>query len=780
MRPFEHYNARTIKEAVKILLRYKGSAKVNAGGTDLISAMKNRCLKEYPAAVVNIKTIPNLNYIKTNKKFIRIGALTKLSDIVESPEIKKHCRLLSEAARTIASPNVRNMATIAGNLAQDVRCWYYRYPHQVGGTIKCLRKGGTLCNALLGENRYHSIFGAAPLEIYPCTEGCPAHTSINIYINEVKKGNMDEAARILMDSNPLPAITGRVCPVFCEPKCNRGSYDEPVAIQCIERAIGDFILERYKEFYDRPPIETGKSIAVIGSGPAGLSAAFYLRRYGHNVTVFERFSESGGMLLYSIPPFRLPKDIVRRQIRALEYMGITFKTDTEIGKDIPLYELKKNFDAILIATGTWEPIKLGVPGEDAKGVYYALDYLKKINNKEEVTLGEKVIVIGGGSVAIDVARTARRKGVKEVHIVCLESRDLDSKDRMLALDDEIAFAEEEGIIIHPNLGVKEILESEGKVKGILTKKCVSVRETDGRFNPVFDETCASAEMEAESILIAIGQKGDNFLYPLKNMSDDPSIFIGGDMEIGPSTVIQAIANGKEKVRTINKFLNTIETHKEHKKNMDFVASNFNLLPRIKIQKLPAAQRIKDINMEDISDTGFDDIIEESKRCFNCGCLAVQPSDIAVALIALDATILTSQRRIKAKDLFHATATCSTNLGYDELIKEIIIPIPDVESIQKFYKFTLRKPINFAIASVAGILKIENNVCKDARIVLGGVGPEPIFLENIKKDLVGKKITTEIAEEVAHKVFKDAHPLPQNAYKVQIAKTLLKRVILNNP
>ncbi|HPP06103.1 MAG TPA: FAD binding domain-containing protein, partial [Syntrophorhabdaceae bacterium] len=168
MRPFEHYNARTIKEAVKILLRYKGSAKVNAGGTDLISAMKNRCLKEYPAAVVNIKTIPNLNYIKTNKKFIRIGALTKLSDIVESPEIKKHCRLLSEAARTIASPNVRNMATIAGNLAQDVRCWYYRYPHQVGGTIKCLRKGGTLCNALLGENRYHSIFGAAPLEIYPC------------------------------------------------------------------------------------------------------------------------------------------------------------------------------------------------------------------------------------------------------------------------------------------------------------------------------------------------------------------------------------------------------------------------------------------------------------------------------------------------------------------------------------------------------------------------------------------------------------------------------------
>ncbi|HPU29004.1 MAG TPA: FAD binding domain-containing protein [Syntrophorhabdaceae bacterium] len=780
MKPFEHYNAKTVKEAVNLLSRYKGNAKVNAGGTDLISAMKNRCLKEYPKAIVNIKTIPNLNYIKTKGKTIRIGALTKLSDIAESPEIKKYCRLLSDAARSVASPNVRNMATIAGNLAQDVRCWYYRYPHQVGGTIKCLRKGGELCNALLGENRYHSIFGAAPLENYPCSEGCPAHIDINIYINEIKKGNIDDAARTLLKSNPLPAITGRVCPVFCEPKCNRGAYDEPVAIQCIERTIGDLILERYEEFYQQPVAETGKNVAVFGSGPAGLSAAFFLRRYGHKVTIFEKFSEPGGMLLYSIPPYRLPKDIVKRQIKALEHMGILFKTGVEIEKDITIQELKKKFDAIFIAIGTWESIKLGVPGEDAQGVYYALDYLKRINNGEDVGIGEKVVVIGGGSVAIDAARTAIRKGAKDVHIVCLESWDFDSKDRMLALDDEIIDAEEEGIIIHPNLGIKEILKAEGRVKGIQTVRCLSVREADGTFNPIFDESGPSFVIEAESILIAIGQRTENFLYSIFKITDDPSVFIGGDMETGPSTVIQAIASGKEKAGAINRFLNTTEFYKENQRIQYFVASNFNQLPRIKIQKVPLKERVSDINIEEILSVGFDDIQTESKRCFNCGCLATQPSDIAVALIALDAVIVTTKRRIKAKDLFKATATRLTNLEYDELIKDIIIPIPPIESIQRYEKFTLRKPIDFAIASVAGILKIENGICKDVKIVLGGVAPEPICIDGIKRDLAGKKIDHEIAEEISQKIFKSAYPLSQNAYKVQIAKTLLKRAIMNNP
>ncbi|MCX7966259.1 MAG: FAD-dependent oxidoreductase [Syntrophorhabdaceae bacterium] len=776
MKPFEHFNAKTLREAVNILSRYNGSAKVNAGGTDIIGAMKDRCLKDHPRAIINIKTITGLDYIKIKGKSLRIGALTKLSDLIESPDIKKHCKLLFDAARSVATPNIRNMATIGGNLAQDVRCWYYRYPHHVGGEIICLRKGGTICNALLGDNRYHSIFGAAPVENYPCREGCPAHTEINIYLNEIKKGNIGEAARILLKSNPLPSITGRVCPVFCEPQCNRKGYDEPVAIQCIEREIGDFILERYIEFYTKPKLETGKNIAIVGSGPAGLSAAYYLRQKGHSITVYEKFPEAGGMLLYSIPPFRLSKDIVKRQIRALENMGIAFKKNIEVGKDITIGELKTKFDAIFIATGTWESIKLGVSGEDAEGVYYALDYLRKINTGEHVDLGKKVVVIGGGSTAIDVARTLRRKGIKDVYIVCLESRDLNSKDRMLALDEEIIDAEEEGIVIHPNLGIKEIITKEGKVKGILTVKCVSVRESDGRFNPVFDESEPATFIDADSILIAIGQKADSSLYSLKDALDYPSIFTGGDMEMGPSTVIKAIVSGKEKAAAIGKFLGIDERDEEKQKRYHLVESHFEEIPRIKIQKMPAEERIENINIEDKLQANFDDIKKESRRCFNCGCLAVQPSDIAVALIALDASIVTTKRKIKAKDLFHATATRSTILEHDELIKEIIIPVPEEETIQRYEKFTLRKPIDFAIASVAGVINIKNGICKGARIVLGGVAPEPIYVEKIEKYLIGKKITHDSVNKVIDETFKHSHALSHNAYKIEIAKVLLKRLM----
>ena len=162
------------REATRLLAKYEGKAKVNAGGTDLLGAMRDKCLSEYPEAVINIKTINGLDYIKKDKKGLRIGALTKLADIAGSPEVKEEYKLLAEAAHSVASPHIRNMATIGGNLAQDVRCWYYRYPQQIGGPIICLRKGGKICSALAGDNRYHSIFGAAPMTEYPCASHCPA------------------------------------------------------------------------------------------------------------------------------------------------------------------------------------------------------------------------------------------------------------------------------------------------------------------------------------------------------------------------------------------------------------------------------------------------------------------------------------------------------------------------------------------------------------------------------------------------------------------------------
>ena len=354
MKSFDHYDARTIQEAVKLLKNYKGKAKINAGGTDLLGALKQGSLREYPEAIINIKCISGLDAIKEDNAGLRIGALTKLGDVVNSRIVKEAYPLLADAAKSVATPLVRNMCTIGGNLAQDVRCWYYRYPQQIGGPVTCLRKGGKICNAVTGDNRYHSILGAAPLEVYPCSSGCPAHVDIPSYLAMVRRGDMAQAAQAMLEFNPIPAITGRVCPVFCEPECNRSAVDEPVAIRCVERSVGDYILERASEFFAPPKHESGRTIAVIGSGPAGMSAAYYLRRSGHRVTVFEKSKEAGGMLRYSIPSYRLPKDVVSAQVRALESMGIKFKFGVTLGKDITISQLKKRFAAVFVACGAWK------------------------------------------------------------------------------------------------------------------------------------------------------------------------------------------------------------------------------------------------------------------------------------------------------------------------------------------------------------------------------------------------------------------------------------------
>lgn len=777
MKPFKHHHARSLREATTLLAKYKGRARVNAGGTDLLGAMRDKTIPDYPEAVINIKTINGLDYIKKDKKGLRIGALTKLADIAGSMEVKEDYKLLAEAIHSVASPHIRNMATIGGNLAQDVRCWYYRYPAQIGGPIVCLRKGGKICSALVGDNRYHSLFGAAPLAEYTCASHCPARISIPSYLHRVRKGDFKEAARMLMDYNPIPAITGRVCPVFCETECNRRELDESVAIHCVERGMGDYVLERVDEFYPPPAKESGKKVAVVGSGPAGLAAAFYLRRDGHKVTVYEKMQEAGGMLLYSIPPYRLPKDLVRRQIQALKGMGITFEVKVDIGKDVALREIKHRFDAVFVAGGTWRSLKLGLPGEDAQGVHYALDYLKKINSGKKVPLGKKVIVIGGGSVAIDAARTARRLGAEEVHIVCLECLDRTSKDRMLALDQEILEAEEEGIVIHPSLGVTEIIKKGVHFSGIETVTCISVRETDGSFNPQYDTTCKALRLEAESIVIAIGQAVDpSFTADFKKLGK--SVFMGGDMVSGPSTVIQAVASAREAVRAMESLLGKgVSSAIKAKLEDGFVESSFKEIPRVQAQEIAPSVRIKGIDMEDISGNSETEIQREAQRCFNCGCLAVGPSDVAVALVALDARIVTTKRTVAAKDFFNASATCSTVLDSNEIIKEIQIPKPLEGALQKYDKFTLRKPIDFAIVSVASVLTTSDHVCKDVRIVLGGVAPEPIRAKKAEDLIRGRSIDGKIVAEAAEAAVEGATPLTMNEYKVEITKVLVKRAVL---
>ncbi len=775
MKTFRHYNARSIRQATSLLAKHKGKARANAGGTDLLGDLKDGCLAEYPEALVNIKTIPNLEYIKASRRGLKIGALAKLADIAKSPAVRKDYPLLADAAHSIASPNIRNIATIGGNLAQDVRCWYYRYPQQIGGPITCLRKGGKTCSALLGDNRYHSIFGAAAESDRRCASHCPAHVDIPKYLRLMREGRIAEAAGMLLRCNPFPAITGRVCPIFCEPHCNRGEFDEPVAIHSIERGVGDYILDHAADYFAEPEKGTGRKISIIGSGPAGLAAAFYLRSAGHDIVVYERMPELGGMLRYSIPRYRLPKEILDKQIEALTRMGIRFESGMSISEGM-VEKIRSESDAVFAAGGTWKSLKLGVPGEDASGVRSALDYLKRINTGETILLGKRVIVIGGGSVAIDAARTARRTGADGVHVVCLETRDLASKDRMPALDQEILEAEEEGIVIHSSLGMREIQAVNGAVSGVRTKKCVSVRDGDGAFNPQFDDDADAPVLQGESVIVAIGQAAEGPIFAAGG-----KVFFGGDMVEGPSTVIQAVASAQKIVGEIHAFLGVTQAAAESvEETAEYASSHFEAIPRAKTLKVPAAVRIRSIHVEDEAGLNEGELAKEAFRCVSCGCLAVGPSDLAVALVALGANIATTKRTLSAQAFFAATASSSTVLEPDELVKEIQIPRPPKASEQRYVKFALRKPIDFAIVSVASVISKKDNVCSDARIVLGSVAPAPLRARAAEEAMRGRFIDEETATGAAAAALAGAQPLSMNQYKADIARTLIKRSILGLP
>jgi NADPH-dependent glutamate synthase beta subunit-like oxidoreductase len=780
MRSFKHINAWTVDEACTLLGKYKGKAKINAGGTDLLSTLKGEYLSDYPEAVINIKTISDLDYIKEESGVLKIGALTKLSDIVKSSLLKDSCKALVDAAHSVATPQIRTAATIGGNLCQDVRCWYYRYPYQIGGEIRCLRKGGKICNALTGDSRYHSIFGAAGVTVYPCSSNCPAHTDIPSYLSKVRSGDPTEAARILLDYNPIPAITGRVCPTFCEPECHRSEFDEPVAIRCIERALGDAILERMTEVFRPPKAETGRSVAIVGSGPAGLAAAYYLRRSGHQVTVFERLPEAGGMLLYSIPSYRLPKDVVRKQVQSLMGMGIKFEVGVDVGKDIAVVELAHRFDAVLLAGGAWNEKPLGIKGEEV--ALSGLEFLTRVNTGARNVPGRKVAVIGGGNVAMDVARTLRRMGGEPVVIYRR------SRDEIPAFRDEIEKAEEEGIEFEFLTLPTETSEAGGKI----TLKCVRMqlgrRDASGRPQPI---PIPGSDFTAtfDAVIKAIGERPDAKLLPAgfrrKPRKAAPSVhllgknlFAGGDFVTGPSTVIQAVTSGRDAAHLIDlSFKGRQPSAKETEKKDDFRTASPNTSPRVRIPEVAVSERVKSVDVEDILGINLSEIEIEASRCFNCGCLAVNPSDIGIALTALDAKIVTSKRTVDAQTFFTADATKSTLLDPDEVVTEIQIPKPHEGAQQKYLKFTLRTPIDFPIVSVASVITTERGVCVDARIALGAIAPEPVRARAAEKMIIGQPIDEHRAAQAAEQAVAGAQPLSKNAYKVEIAKTLVKRAIL---
>lgn len=779
MKSLKYYNAKTIESAVSLLEEHRDGVKVVAGGTDLLGTLKDNLHPLYPEALVGLK-IDSLSYLKEDSEGLKVGAMTKLADIEDDQKIKAKYPLLAEAAHSVASPQIRNMATIAGNICQEPRCWYYRYPEN---KFYCLRKGGKLCNALIGNNTYHSIFGAAKICATPCQSACPNGTNISGYLSKVCAGDFDSAARILLSVNPIAAITGRVCPHYCENDCNRGQFDQGVSVRDIERFLGDYILDNAERFYSSPKTESGKSVAVVGSGPAGLAAAYYLRQFGHQVTVFDRNKEAGGMLTYAIPAYRLPKDVVGRVVEVLKDIGVEFKLGLEVDAKATVKDYKNKFDSVFVASGAWGKNLINIQGEEL--TLSGLEFLYKISNKQQGKPGKKVVVIGGGNVAVDVAISSLRLGAEEVSMVCLESR-----EEMPAWEHELAQALEEGVKLLPSWGPEKIVEKDGGVSGMMLKKCLSVFNSAGRFAPVYGQE--KFTLEADCVILAVGQRAEVELYGQdlelngryiavdeeNQATSMTGVYAWGDAVTGPATVVSAIAGGRKASSSINLYLGGADAKKAAEAYGEMVTCASSCLEnsaKVKMPLLPVEER--SIYKEDALDIGVEAIREEASRCFNCGCVAVSPSDIAPALIALDAVIKTTKRTIAAEEFFLAGLGKSTVLDQDELVTEIQISEPAAGNVQIYNKFRLRKSIDFPIAGVAANLNVQDGIIADARIVLGAVMPVPKRVKEVEEFLKGKVLCTEVAEAAAALAIKDASPLLENGYKVNIVKALVKRAIL---
>ena len=396
----------------------------------------------------------------------------------------------------------------------------------------------------------------------PCTNACPASVNVPAYLAYTKIGDHKKALEVHLKNNPFPAVCGRVCPHACEAKCRRNDIDSPVNIRSVKRFMADSI-DDYLDCYPEKMSSNHIKVAVIGSGPSGLSNAYFLTMLGYDATVFESEANAGGMLTYAIPPYRLPKNIVNKEISALGRYGVNIKTNTKIGQDISIDELRKQgYKAFYVAAGTMESIMPSIDGIDCEKVMGGLDFLYKVNNGEKVNIGKEVVVIGGGNTAIDAARTAKRLGA-EVTIVYRRTR-----EEMPAELEEIKEAENEGININFLENVKSTRLKEDKLEAKFVKMRLSEFDRSGRRRPVEIESSLFSK-EIDLLILAIGQKtalgdlSDNAVKinrngticcSLKGKTTCEDIFAGGDVVTGPSTVVEAIGEAQKAAESIDIFL----------------------------------------------------------------------------------------------------------------------------------------------------------------------------------------------------------------------------------
>ena len=478
----------------------------------------------------------------------------------------------------------------------------------------------------------------------PCKTACPAHLPVQGYIKMASQGRYMDALKLIKNENPFPAVCGAICNRRCEDACTRGTIDEPIAIDEIKKFIAAKEINEKDRYIPKTVNHEGKQfeekIAIVGAGPAGMSAAYYLRCKGYPVTVFEREDKAGGMLLNGIPSFRLEKDVIAAEIEVLKTMGVEFRFGIDVGSDVTIQQLRdEGYKAFYIAIGARGGRMAGVPGEDAKGVMSGIEFLNKVNKDEEhMKLSGKTVVIGGGNVA----RTALRAGSDDVSMYCLESR-----DEMPAAKDEIEEALEENISINNGWGPKEIITENGRVKAVVLKKCTSVFNAEKRFAPVYDEN-DTITIECDNVLLSIGQQiiwgnllagtkvelnknGTAKADPVTYQTAEPDIFVGGDVYTGPRFAIDAIAAGKEGCVSIHRFV-----HKGHSLTLARDLRHFIELDKnnLDIEEYDNAKRQRPGRKSGDAASTYRDLREifteeqlktEASRCLGCGATVVDPN-----------------------------------------------------------------------------------------------------------------------------------------------------------
>jgi len=467
----------------------------------------------------------------------------------------------------------------------------------------------------------------------PCTRACPAGIDVPGYLRLIAEEKPDEACALILEKVPFPGILGRVCMHPCEDACRRlAVFDEPVSICALKRYEADKsdnVFERATKVSEN----TGSKVAIIGAGPAGLTAAFYLRKKGHEVTIFESRSKPGGMMRYGIPYYRLPEEVLEKEINQVLSVGIGLKTEKKLGRDFDLNTLKEEgYEAIFVATGLQLSRKIDLEGAASDDVLWGIDFLAEISEENKIVLKDRVLVVGGGNVAVDVALTALRIGAKEVTMACLESR-----DEMPANPWEIDMAVEEGVRLMTSWGPRKIIQNNGKVIGAELIQCASVFDEQGDFFPAFNNI--TEKVEADQVILAIGQAADlsfiddngplaikKGLIPINpdtQETDMPGVFAGGDVGKGPGTIIDAISAGRRAATAIDQFLGgdgdiaeSIAVRPDTRAYNGKREKGFADLKRVETPAIPVSERHDGFKEVDLC---FDDAhaIDEAKRCLQC-------------------------------------------------------------------------------------------------------------------------------------------------------------------